>query len=154
MEQSNQNGKVTQNVTLDLRPVLLLHVVCQDWLGIFVPQLPPAQLMGSCILGDGRILLGGPILRIYINGWDKKWELLRLLPAIPFCSAHPHQVKWRAGCQSWSLMSSDVDISRLPSSKCVTCRSTFDSWRDQVRWFVDQVAARCIQLLDFNTSSA
>ena len=48
-------------------------------------------------------------------------------------------------------MSSDVDISRLPSSKCVTCRSTFDSWRDQVRWFVDQVAARCIQLLlNFN----
>ena len=31
--------------------------------------------------------------------------------------------------------------------------STFDSWTDQVRWFVDQVAARCIKPLHFNTLS-
>ena len=32
--------------------------------------------------------------------------------------------------------------------------STFDSWGDQVRWFVDQVAARFIQRLtrSFNVS--
>ena len=33
------------------------------------------------------------------------------------------------------------------------CTSAFDSWTDQVRWFVDQVAARFIQLLlNFSTS--
>ena len=37
-------------VTLDLRPVFLLHVVCQEWPRIFVPQLPPAR-------NDGRLEL-------------------------------------------------------------------------------------------------
>ena len=81
-------------VTLDLRPVFLLHVVCQDWHGIFVPKLLVSSGMAEFSWVD--------------HGWDKKWQLLRLLLAIPVCSADPHQVKWRYGCQSLCWVSSDI----------------------------------------------